>query len=57
LFKRTQVSEIDATIASLVGPLSNLKSKLEQSIEDLDFLKDQMRVTEEDLRRVYILGN
>ena len=41
----------------MLGPLEDLKDKLAKAEEDLVFLREQLRVAQEDLRRVYILGN
>ncbi len=35
----------------------DLRDKLKKAEEDLVFLRDQLRISQEDLRRVYTLGN
>ena len=37
--------------------MTDLQDKLKKGEEDLIFLRDQLRIAQEDLRRVYILGN
>ena len=37
--------------------MEDLKDKLKKAEDDLVFLRDQLRISQEDLRRVYILGN
>ena len=57
LEKRRKISIIDSKLASVIADLEDLKAKLRRAEDDIIFLRDQLRVTQEDLRKVYIHGN
>lgn len=54
---RTTITEIEAQIAASLGPLEDLKSKLVQAQQDLNFIKTQKVEIDVTLRQAYQRGN
>lgn len=48
---------MDSQLAGSQGPLEDLKAKLAQAQEDLDFIRNQKTEIDENLRRAYQNGN
>ena len=55
--KRRVLTNVDNRLTKIVVDNKAYKAKLKQGEDDILFLRDQLRVIQEDLRRVYILGN
>lgn len=54
---RSKVTEIDSQIASSLGPLEDLKAKLSQANEDLQYIRNQKIDVDTTLRTAYQRGN